>query len=98
MDVTFQSLAELYERLLPALKTKKSEMHRSGFPYIKEEDIWNYLKIIKWKNSKNLTLFDMVDDVLNTDNLIIDDYFKKELRTMKRKRYVEDDREETIYE
>ncbi len=54
MDITFNSLEELYERIKPALRAKRAEMHRQGFKYIKKEDIWNYLKEIKWKNSKNL--------------------------------------------
>lgn len=96
MDITFQSLTELYERIKPALKTKQREMKREGYSYIKEEDIWNYLKEVKWKNSKNLTLFDMVDDVLNTDSMVIDSHFKKELRTLKRRRNLEED-EENLY-
>ncbi len=91
MDITFDSLEELYQRLLPALRTKKEEMRRNGFSYIKEEDIWNYLKIHKWKNSKGLTLFDMVNDVLNTEDIYIDDYLKREIRDMKRQRYLEGD-------
>lgn len=96
MDITFQSLAELYERIKPALKTKQREMKREGYTYIKEEDIWNYLKEVKWKNSKNLTLFDMVDDVLNTDSMVIDSHLKRELRTLKRRRNLEED-EENLY-
>ncbi|MDD3341081.1 MAG: post-transcriptional regulator [Bacilli bacterium] len=98
MDVTFNSAEELYQRILPALTTKKEEMRRNGFPYIKEEDIWNYFKKKKWQNSKKLTLFDIIDDVLNTDCYIIDDFFKKELRTMKRKRYLGEDEEESHHE
>ena len=56
MDITFNSLEELYERIKPALMTKKEEMKRKGYEYIKEEDIWNYLKEVKWKNSKDLML------------------------------------------
>lgn len=89
MDVTFHSLEELYQRLLPALRTKKNEMRRGGYTYIKEEDIWNYLKEVKWVHARNLTLFDMVSDVLNTDDLQIDTYFKKELRVMQRRRNLE---------
>ena len=47
MDVAFNSLEELYERIKPALTTKRREMHRNGFDYIKDEDIWNFLKEIK---------------------------------------------------
>ena len=50
MDITFDTLEDLYKRVKPALKTKKEEMKRLGYIYIKEEDIWNYLKEIKWIN------------------------------------------------
>lgn len=95
MDITFNSLEELYERLLPALRTKKEEMKRNGFSYIKEEDIWNYLKIHKWKTSRGLTLYDMVNDVLNTEDMFIDDYLKNEIQNMKRKKHLEG---EEVYE
>jgi len=91
MDLVFKSETELYDRLKPCLAAKKSEMIRNGFTYIKEEDIWNYLKITIWKNATGLMLSDMVNDVLNTEDLIIDQYLKKELRTMKRQRYLEED-------
>lgn len=79
MDFEINSLEELYQRLKPALLTKKSEMHRNGFNYIVEADIWNYLKEIKWRKSNNLSLYEMVNDVLNTDNNLIDSYFKDKL-------------------
>ncbi len=91
MDITFSSLKELYERLLPALRTKKNEMVRQGYTYIKEEDIWNYFKEKKWTKAKNLTLFDMVDDILNTDVILIDHYFKKSLQTLERHKNLEGD-------
>lgn len=87
MDVTFNSLEELYQRIKPALTTKKYEMIRNGFNYIKEEDIWNYLKEVKWKNSKDLGLADMVSDVLNTDEVNIDNYLKEKLNLHNRKIY-----------
>ncbi len=87
MDIVFNSLEELYQRITPALTTKKQEMIRNGFKYIKEEDIWNYLKEIKWKNSKDLSLYDMVSDVLNSDDIIIDDYLKQKLSTTNRAVY-----------
>ena len=54
MDINFSSLEELYKRLKPALLAKKEEMNRTLYPYIREEDIWNYLKEIKWKKSFGL--------------------------------------------
>ena len=38
MEIEFNSLEELYNRLKPALITKKGEMHRSGYKYIEIED------------------------------------------------------------
>lgn len=94
MDVEFHSLEELYSRLKPALNTKKEEMRRSGFSYIKEEDVWNYLKEIKWKTAIDLNLYQMVSDVLNTDNILIDNYLKEKLNLSNRKIYFEEEKHE----
>lgn len=92
MEVTFESLEELYKRIRPALKTKKEEMKRAGFIYIKEEDIWNYLKEKRWINSRNLSLYQMVNDVLNADNMLIDKYLKEKLNMRNRIVYFEEER------
>lgn len=76
MDMEFQNISELYARVRPALSSKKKELYMLGFNYIKEEDIWNALKINKWSNTQNLTLAEMVNDILNIDNYFIDDYCK----------------------
>lgn len=87
MDITFNSLEELYNRIKPALRTKKEEMKRNGFVYVKESDIWNYLEEKKWINSKNLSLYQMVDDVLNVDDIVIDNYLKEKLNMRNRNIY-----------
>ena len=87
MDIKFETLEELYKRIKPALITKKNEMHRDGYIYIKEEDIWNYLKEIKWKDAKDLSLYDMTSDILNIDNIIIDNYLKEKLNLRNRNVY-----------
>ena len=89
MNIEFNSLEDLYKRVKPALKTKKEEMKRFGYIYIKEEDIWNYLKEVKWINSKNLSLYQMVSDVLNADNMLIDKYLKEKLTMRNRVTYFE---------
>lgn len=91
MDIEFSSLEELYRRIKPALHTKKEEMKRSGYPYIKEEDIWNYLKEVKWVRSNNLSLYQMVSDVLNVENSRIDKYLKEKLNMRNRTVYFNDD-------
>lgn len=80
MDIEFNNVKELYERLKPALNTKIIELQRNDLDYIKVEDIWNYLKDSKWSKANNLLLYEMVDDILNLDNNIIDEYVKGEIR------------------
>ena len=80
MDIEFNNVKELYERLLPALNTKVVELKRQDMDYIKVEDIWNYLKDSKWALANNLLLYQMVDDILNLDNELIDEYVKEEIR------------------
>lgn len=87
MDIEFANLEQLYNRLKPALIAKANEMQKLGYSYIKEEDIWNYLKEVKWINSKNLLLFEMVQDILNVENSIVDDYLKKKLNSNDRRIY-----------
>lgn len=80
MDIEFNNIKELYERLRPALKTKVIELKRNDLDYIKQDDIWNYLKITKWSKANNLLLYQMVSDILNLDNSEIDEYVKEEIR------------------
>lgn len=67
----FESLEALYLRLLPALRTKKKEMLREKMWHTSEEYIWKYLCKSKWSGKKDLTLGEMVNDILNTDNFTI---------------------------
>lgn len=92
MEVAFQSKEELYQRMRPALFTKKQEMKRSGIPYITEDDIWNYLEETKWRNSRNLTLYEMVSDVMRSDDFAIDHYLKGKMSSRTRRIYFEDER------
>ena len=63
-EIKFESLNELFNRLYPAFNTKVCELKNSGIN-VSEVKLWNYLKENKWSNSKNLTLYDMVSDILN---------------------------------
>ncbi len=76
MDYSFNTKEELYIRVRPALRAKLEELKRLNFPNIKEEDIWNYLSSNKWSNSKNLTLSDIVSDIIHLDPKILDQYKK----------------------
>ncbi len=90
-NISFTSLDELYKRVLPALNSKVEEIKRSGIKYIVVEDIWNYLRINVWQNKSNITLADMVDDILNIDNYEIDKYMKKIISKFKRHIIKDDD-------
>lgn len=80
MDIEFKNVLELYERLKPALNAKLAELERNDIKYIKIEDIWNYLRISKWSKSNNLLLYQMVDDILNIDNMLLDNYVKDNVK------------------
>ena len=73
----YKSQEELYQGLIPAIHVKLKGLQKSKNVEITEDDIWNYLKETKWKNSINLTLSDMVQDILHTDNIEFIQYKEK---------------------
>lgn len=87
MDFLFSTQKELYERVKPALNAKITELHRLGFSYITDIDVWNYLIESKWKKSHNLVLSDIVSDILHADNKKIDLFLKGNLAKTKRSQY-----------
>ena len=78
MDLEINSSLDLYKRLTPAMNCKVRELEKLDMTYIKKEDIWNYLMRNKWK-TKGVPLADMVDDILNLNNKILDDFVKGKL-------------------
>lgn len=66
MDISFSSVLELKQRLMPALKLRKREMKKQNI-FITEEEIWDYFVNHFWKHSVQLSLAQMVDDVLNRE-------------------------------
>jgi hypothetical protein len=73
----YKSQKELYQTLKPAFNVKLRLLRNGDYNSIKSIDIWNYLKINKWTNSVDLTLADMVNDIIHVDNKDIDIYWKK---------------------
>lgn len=80
MNNEINTLADLYNLLLPALKSKKREMNDLKYLYVTEKDIWNYIKENVWMKANNLTLSDMVSDILSTDNDKIGAYVASQIR------------------
>ena len=72
----FRIQKELYLNLIPALNVKMKLLKRNKMNNITKEDIWNYLKDNKWKNSVDLTLADMVNDIIHVDNNDVSNYKK----------------------
>lgn len=59
---------DLFDHVMPALESKKSEFHLYQYTSITEADIWNYCIKKKWKN-KNVTemrLYEVINDILST--------------------------------
>lgn len=75
--IEFNNLKELKERITPALKTKVKELKNKNYTLITEEHIWEYLIKNKWKKSENLTLYDIINDILNIKEDEINDYVIK---------------------
>ena len=64
----FKSLEELYRKLLPAFNVKINDLKRQNINYITSKDIWNYLKNTNWSKREDLTLGDMVNDIITVPN------------------------------
>ena len=73
----YKSQQELYQNLIPALNVKIRLLKNSNYNHITKKDIWNYLKNNKWSSSINLTISEMVNDIIHADNKEIDIYIKK---------------------
>lgn len=84
MDLEFSSKEELYKRVKPALNAKVCELHRLGYFYIKDIDVWNYLIEVKWIKSKDLMLSDIVDDIMHIDAVKIDNHLKGKIAKTRR--------------
>lgn len=64
----FKSLEELYRKLLPAFRVKVNDLRRHKINYISEKDIWEYLKTSNWTKKQDLTLGEMVNDIITVPN------------------------------
>mgnify|MGYP001852919765 CR=1 FL=1 len=73
----FKNLDDLYNTILPALKSKCHDLHIEKYVMIQENDIFEYLVSTKWSNSNNLDLAIIVDDILNVDGFDISEFLRK---------------------
>ena len=61
----FSNILELKKRVMPALKIRVKELRKKGYN-CNEDMLWNWFGRI-WKNSRDLTLSELVDDILNRE-------------------------------
>ena len=73
----YSNIQELYNALIPAFNVKLRMFSKSDFKNIKRKDIWNFLKDNKWINSVNLTISEMVSDIINVDGYKVLQYKEK---------------------
>ena len=66
MDIEFKDREELYKRVVPALRVKKRLFLKKGIN-VSENDIFEYLAKEKWSKGINVTLSDVVSDILNVE-------------------------------
>ena len=63
----FTSLSQLYRKLLPAFNVKKRLILNSKYKHITNENIWVYLTETKWKKAYNLSLPEIINDIITVD-------------------------------
>lgn len=90
----FKTLKELYIRVLPALKSKVKELKTKNIFYITEEDIWQFLKTRKWHTKSDLTLYDIVNDILFLEETELINYINKLPKIEKINESIEEKRKE----
>ena len=47
-------------------------------------DIWNYLKLNKWIKTKNLSISEMVNDIIDVDIEKVDSFLKERIKNTER--------------
>ncbi len=75
----YKSEKELYRGLRGAFNVKL-RMIKDNYDYIKSIDIYNYLKITKWCKATNLSISEMVNDIISVDIQKVDEYIKEKIK------------------
>lgn len=79
----YKDQKELFNILSGAFNVKLRLINKE-YNYIKKIDIWNYLKINKWCKDKNLSLSEMVNDIIKVDITKVDIFLKQHLKDEER--------------
>lgn len=73
-DYKFNTAEELYNRVLPALRSKANEFKRDHISYVSEKDIWNYLSRTVWNTKQDLEFYELIDSILNLTVADMEEY------------------------
>jgi len=84
IQMEYNSQEELFKSLKGAFKVKLRTINKE-YDYIKMVDIWNYLKINKWCKDRNLSISEMVNDIIDVDIVKVDQFLKQHIKTEERK-------------
>lgn len=76
MEMDFNNIEDLYIRVLPSLRLKQRLLMQEGHS-IGISNIWDYLTKEKWVKGKDLTLYDIVNDIMTLDVNEVIKYFKE---------------------
>lgn len=71
--VEFNSLNELKKKVYPVLSIKKKYFSKIGYS-VTEDEIFMFLTKNKWKKSKDLRFFQIINDIIRLDG---DDLIEK---------------------
>lgn len=82
----FSNAEELYKKVKPALKSKIKDLTRVGVNYVQKADVWNYLKNNVWCKKVNLTLGEVVNDIMTVSNEELEYYVQSLFKDSKRVR------------
>lgn len=63
----FTSQYQLYQKLIPVFNVKHRLLKYKNINEITNEDMWKYLIENKWKKTVDLTLTEMVNDIISLD-------------------------------
>jgi len=83
-NMEYKTEKELYNSLRGAFQVKL-RMIKDNYDYIKMVDIWNYLKLNKWCKDKNLSISEMVNDIITVEIEKVDMFLKKQIKNEERK-------------
>lgn len=86
----FSSIEELYKRVTPALNSKVKDLTRVGVTYVQKADVWNYLKNNIWCKKSNLSLGEVVNDIMTVSNGELETYVQSLMSKNKRNREEDD--------